>query len=135
MIFVKSLIFYRSAHHSSVVRQSAPEDGVRHVEALPEHEEEGGGGVDDEGVGAGQGGPGADLAEGREDQRENPELMFLSEAPALQLGLSGGRACPGEEEDHPGLAVQGLHCLAQPAGDAALGAGGEIVLRSDGQGE
>ena len=73
MIFVKSLIFIRSAYHSSVVRQSAPEDGVRHVETLPEHEEEGGGGVDDEGVGAGQGGPGADLAEGREDQRENSE--------------------------------------------------------------
>ena len=48
--------------------------GVRHVETLPEHEEEGeedGGGVDDEGVGAGQGRPGADLAKGREDQREN----------------------------------------------------------------
>ena len=80
-------------------------------------------------------GPGADLAEGWEDQRENSELMFLSKAPALQLGLSGGRAGPGEEEDHPRLAVQGLHCLPQPAGDAALGAGGEIVLRSDGQGE
>ena len=30
---------------SGVVRQRAPEDGVRHVETLPEHEEEGGGGV------------------------------------------------------------------------------------------
>ena len=80
MIFVKSLIFsnlFAPTHHSSVVRQRAPEDGVRHVETLPEHEEEGGGGVDDEGVGAGQGGPGADLAEGREDQRENPELVFV----------------------------------------------------------
>ena len=86
MIFVKSLILYNLTHHSSVIRQSAPQDGVRHVETLPEHEEEGGGGVDDEGVGAGQGGPGADLAEGREDQRENPELVFLSKAPALQLG-------------------------------------------------
>ena len=28
-----------------VVRQRAPEDGVRHMETLPEHEEEGGGGV------------------------------------------------------------------------------------------
>ena len=65
---------------------------VRHMESLPENEEEGGGEVDDEGVGAGQGGPGADLAEGREDQRENSELMFLSEAPTLQLGLSGGWA-------------------------------------------
>ena len=27
------------------VRQRAPEDGVHHVETLPEHEEEGGGGV------------------------------------------------------------------------------------------
>ena len=71
--------------------------GVRHVETLPEHEEEGGGGVDDEGVGPVQGWDGDGLTKGRDDDREYPELMFIRQAPGV--GLSGCRASSGDEDD------------------------------------
>ena len=57
--------------------------------------------------------------------------MFGGEAPGL--GLAGTSS--GDEEDHGRGPVQGLHHFAQPVRDAALRAGGEIVLGPDGKGE
>ena len=73
------------------------------TETLPEHEEEGGGGVDDEGVGAVEGGEWDGLTEGRDDHGEYPELMFVRQTPGV--GLSGCRASSGDQDDHSGLAV------------------------------
>ena len=57
--------------------------------------------------------------------------MFGGEAPGL--GLAGTSS--GDEEDHGRGPVQGLHRFVQPVRDAALRAGGEIVLGPDGKGE
>ena len=106
-------------HHSSVVVQSAPEDGVGHVEAVSVHAQEAASGVNKEAVSAGvKLQLGRDLAQGWDDHTEHSELVLVSQGPdaVSDLTSDGGRALASGDENHnPGGAVQSLDSLGEAA--------------------
>ena len=106
-------------HHSSVVVQSASEDGVGHMETVSVHAQEAASGVDQETVSACvKLQLGSDLTQRRDDHTEHPELVLVSQGPdtVCDLASDGGRALASGDEDHnPGGAVQSLYSLGEAA--------------------